>query len=74
MTIELVIAFFLICGIVFVEDVDIFIDPIISKVAYGVLLLSTIFITADHPGLGMLSILLFALIFARNQKRNFVVH
>jgi len=73
MSIELVIAFFLICGIVFVEEIDVFMDPIVSKVSYVVLLLAMLFVTKEYPALGLLSAVLFVLIFARNQKRNFVV-
>ncbi len=73
MSIELVIAFFLICGIVFVEEIDVFVDPIVSKVSYTILLLATAFVTKEYPALGLLSAVLFVLIFARNQKRNFVV-
>lgn len=71
--IDTVLAFFLICGVVFVEDIDLFSRPYIYISAYVILLLATTLLASEHPGLAFLSATLFVLIHACYQGRNFVV-
>lgn len=71
---EIGIAFFLICAIVFNEDIDVFErNTVIVKIASFVLLASIAFIAQDHPGIAFLCAVLFSLLMARNFNYNFVV-
>jgi uncharacterized membrane protein (UPF0182 family) len=72
---ENAIAFFLICGIVFFEDISLFHqNRLFTVFAILVLLVSSVVLGKDHPGIAMLcAILLLLLLAARNTTSKFVV-
>ncbi len=72
---ETAIAFFLICGIVFFEDISLFQrNRSFTLFAILVLLLSSIVLAKDHPGIAFLCAILLLLLLARNTTSKFVVH
>lgn len=73
---ENAVAFFLICGIVFLEDISLFTyNQFVNIFAMAVLLVSTIVLGRDHPGIALLcAIFLLLLLTARNSTSKIVVH
>jgi len=72
---ETAIAFFLICGIVFFEDISLFTNnKFMIMFSMTVLLVSIIVLGTDHPSIAMLcAVLLLLLLVARNSTSKFVV-
>jgi hypothetical protein len=71
---ENAIAFFLICGIVFFEDISLFSNNKIMKpFALFVLVISTFMLSKDHTGIAMLCAVLLLLLLVRNSSSKFVV-
>ena len=71
---ENAIAFFLICGIVFFEDISLFSNnKMMIPFAIFVLLVSTFMLSKDHAGIAMLCAVLLLLLLVRNSSSKFVV-
>ena len=70
---ENAIAFFLICGIVFFEDISLFSNKIMIPIAVFVLVISTFMLSKDHAGIAMLCAVLLLLLLVRNSSSKFVV-
>jgi hypothetical protein len=72
---ENAIAFFLICGIVFFEDISLFHSSRFFTVfAISVLVVSSVVLGKDHPGIALLCAILLLLLLARNTTSKIVVH
>lgn len=71
--VSLTIAFFLVCAIIFLEDIDLFEKRWVVVLSSVILLISTIALTHDHPGLAFLSATLLILLMVRNKQDKFVV-
>ena len=65
---ETVIAFFLICGLVFVDDIPLFRHPVASKLIYAILLCNAYFLAETDPAIALFCGLIFVMMLCVNGK------